>query len=61
MNLSSYQYGFRPLDGVARGIDLFDAILRSVQEDLKPIAMAVLDLEHLAMSVIAPSAVALKD
>lgn len=26
-NLSSYQYGFRPLDGVAKGINLFDAIL----------------------------------
>lgn len=50
-NLSSYQYGFRPLDLVAKGIDLFDAILRSVQEDFSPIAMAVLDLEKAFDSV----------
>lgn len=50
-NLSSYQYGFRPLGGVAKGIDLFDAILRSVQEDFRPIAMAVLDLEKAFVSV----------
>lgn len=45
VSLSEYQFGFRLIDGVARGIDLFDAILRSVQEDYKPISIAVLDIE----------------
>lgn len=49
--LSDFQFGFRPLDGVAKGIDLFDAILRSVQEKYSPIAMAVLDLEKAFDSV----------
>lgn len=45
VKLTSYQFGFRPLDGVARGIDLFDSILRSVVDDIKPIAIAVIGLE----------------
>lgn len=39
------------MDGLARGIDLFHSILRSVQNDLKPIAVAVLDLQKAFDSV----------
>lgn len=45
IKLSPNQYGFQKVYGVARGIDKLQAILRKVQTDLKPIAIAVLDLK----------------
>lgn len=40
-----YQFGFRPLDGVALAIDTLDAIMSTQMKDLKPFSIAVLDLE----------------
>lgn len=45
ITLSQFQFGFQKIDGVASGIDLLQAILRSTQSDSKPIALAVLDLQ----------------
>lgn len=39
------------MDGVARGIDLFNAILRSTQSEGKPIAAAALDIQKAFDSV----------
>lgn len=33
VNFDKYPFGFQKVDGVARGIDLFQAVLRSVQTD----------------------------
>lgn len=41
----SFQFGFRPLDGVARGIDILDAVMSSCMKELRPFAIAILDLE----------------
>lgn len=45
LNLSPTQYGFQKIDGVAKGIDKLQAILREVQDKLKPIFLAVLDIQ----------------
>lgn len=44
------------MDGVATGINLLQAILRSVQNELKPIAVAILDLQK-AFDSVAHSAI----
>lgn len=44
-NPDSYQFGFRPADGVARGIDVLDSVITTCMKDLKPLSIAILDLE----------------
>lgn len=51
LKLSGFHFGFRPVDGVARGIDLLDSAVRSVQVYFKLISMAVFDLEKIFDSV----------
>lgn len=40
-----FQFGFRPLDRVARGIDTLDAVMSSCMKELRPFTIAILDLE----------------
>lgn len=46
-----FQYGFRPVDGVARGIDALDMVISTCMKDLKALSIAILDLEKAFDSV----------
>lgn len=46
-----FQFGFRPVDGVVRGFDTLDAVLTHSMKELRPLSIAVLDLEKAFDSV----------
>lgn len=46
-----FQFGFRPVDGVARGIDALDAVISTCMKELKLLSIAILDLKKAFDSV----------